>query len=172
MDPNKLPRRALIDSTVLTRALQDQAPDADTPVCVEFWDDMLASGRRMLIAAPTIAEIIRLNASRTIPRTPQVAVVAFDAVAAELLGRNLPIAQLKSLADAEGHNLTYYKYDAMIAACGARHRAECVVTLDRGFAKLGPPLGIDIRHPSDFEDSQQSMRFGGTYFPTPTPAKK
>jgi len=45
-------RVALIDTGVLTRAIGDLSPDADTSVCRSFYDAMLDNARLILIAAP------------------------------------------------------------------------------------------------------------------------
>src|SRR5258705_8150032 len=111
MDPRKLPSRALIDTGVLTRALDDLLPDAKASVCKEFYNAMLSQGHEILIAAPTIAEIIRKDGNRTVPRTRQIEVVAFDDVAAEILGRRLPMDVLKEIRDRRGVTLTHLKYD-------------------------------------------------------------
>jgi predicted nucleic acid-binding protein len=149
MDPNKLPRVALIDTGVLTRAIGDLAPDADTSACRGFYDAMLDNARLILIAAPSIAEVIRKDGKRTVPRTSGIEVVAFDQVAAELLGRRFPMAVLKELVRA-GTTMTYFKYDAMIVACAMRYSAECIVALDDDFATLGAHVGMPVYHPSHF----------------------
>lgn len=81
-----LPERCLVDTGVLIRALR-QRRDDETPACVAFFDAMVSShGKRMLIAAPTVAEMLR-GSSRPLLRTRSLLVVPFDLEAAELLER-------------------------------------------------------------------------------------
>ena len=129
MDPAKLPSRALIDSGLLTRAIGGFATDRFTADCVDFWQAMLARNHDILIAAPSVAEVIRADGKRSIPRSPQIEVVAFDQVAAELLGRQFPISVLKQL-NRPGTSLTHLKYDALIVACAVRYNADCIVSID------------------------------------------
>jgi predicted nucleic acid-binding protein len=145
-----LPGRVAIDSGVLSRALDDMDPDADSPVCRSFWDSMLASSGEILIAAPTLAEVLRAKPGRVVPRTEGVEIVNFDQRAAEDLARLFPIEDLKVWADEEGVPRTYYKYDALIVACAFRHKSECMVTLDPHFKRLGKVVGLPVHHPSRF----------------------
>jgi predicted nucleic acid-binding protein len=150
MDLRRLPRRALIDTGILTRSMGDMPPDTETPVCREFYDAMLENGREILIAAPTVAEVIRANGKRSIPRTPQIEVLAFDQVAAEILGRQMPITVLKEFRANSGANLTHLKYDAMIVACAVRYGAECIVAIDDDFEALAPHVGLETHHPREY----------------------
>jgi len=157
MDPSKLPGRALIDSGVLTRALGDLPSDSDTPACRDFWQAMLAAERDILIAAPSVAEVIRLNGTRSVPRSPQIEVVAFDQVAAEILGRRFPMAVLKQLKHA-GTTLTHFKYDALIVACAVRHNADCIVALDPDIFILAQHTGLPSYQPSHYRTAPVPMR--------------
>jgi hypothetical protein len=80
-------------------------------------------------------------------------VVAFDDVAAIELGLHFPAATLKSLTTSTGLSSTYLKYDALIAACALRHRAEHLVTVNR---RLHPqvPQGLKVTQPCEFRARQ------------------
>lgn len=170
MDPSKLPGRALIDTGLLTRAMGDLPPDEFTPNCKDFYEAMLANGRDLLIAAPTVAEIIRKDGKRQIPRTARIEVVAFDAVAAEILGRRMPMDVLKTIRDQLGTDLTHLKYDALIVACAARYKADCIVALDGHFPPLAATVDIDCFPPSHYLAKQLSLPVTPTVTP-PAPTK-
>jgi hypothetical protein len=119
MDSRKLPGRALVDSGVVTRSMGDLAPDDATEVCKGFYEAMLAFGREILIAAPTIAEVMRKDGLRALPRTNGIEVVAFDDQAALVLGKTFPMDVIKSL-NHSGTSRSYLLYDALIVACGIR----------------------------------------------------
>lgn len=148
-DSRRLPVRALIDSGLVTRAMGDLAPDAETPICKEFYQEMLAHGRELLIAAPTIAEVMRQDGRRNIPRVLGIEVVSFDDQAAQLLGRMFPASVLKSLKRGDT-TLTHLKYDALIMACAVRHQADCVVAIDDDFFSLGAAVGMPVHRPAHF----------------------
>jgi hypothetical protein len=80
MDSKKLPRRALVDSGIVTRAMGDLPSDADTGVCKSFYEAMLTHNREILIAAPTIAEVMRKDAIRSVPRTQVMMKVVMDSI--------------------------------------------------------------------------------------------
>ena len=103
IDVARLPQRALFDTTVVIRALGDRPADARSPACEALWEAMLQNGRQVLIAAPTIAEMARKEgARRSIPRRRGVEVVAFDDLAAELLGRSMPNSILQAATQQAG----------------------------------------------------------------------
>ncbi len=170
MDSKKLPGRALVDTGLLTRAIGGLPADAQTALCREFYEQMLAEGRDVLIAAPTIAEIMRLDGKRTVPRVRNVEVVGFDEQAATLLGAAFPMSVLKKLAAAIGKTTTqtYLKYDAMIVACAMRHGAQCIVALDSDIHELGKEVGIDVYRPDHFLAPQVSLHFAAHAAPAPT----
>jgi predicted nucleic acid-binding protein len=156
MDSRKLPGRALVDSGVVTRSMGDLAPDDATEVCKGFYEAMLAFGREILIAAPTIAEVMRKDGLRALPRTNGIEVVAFDDQAALVLGKTFPMDVIKSL-NHSGTSRSYLLYDALIVACGIRHGAECVVTLDPDIFRLCAAVGFSCRAPSDFLTRQGTL---------------
>jgi predicted nucleic acid-binding protein len=149
MDSRRLPGRALVDSGLVTRAMGDLPPDAETPMCKEFYEAMLSHGRELLIAAPTIAEVMRQDGKRSIPRVLGIEVVSFDDQAAQILGRMFPANVLKSLNHGDT-TLTHLKYDALIMACAVRHNADCVVAIDDDFVVLGKAVGMPVYRPNHF----------------------
>jgi predicted nuclease of predicted toxin-antitoxin system len=91
--------------------------------------------------------VIRKDGKRTVPRTTGIEVVAFDQLAAEILGRRFPMAVLKEIMRS-GTTMSHFKYDAMIVACAVRYSAECIVALDDDFAPLGAHVGMSVYHPT------------------------
>ena len=153
IDTAKLPRRALVDSNVLMRAYGDQPDDPRSSSCVEFFSGMLENSVEVLVAAPTLAEVIRFRAAPP-PRVAGIEIVAFDDYAAFLLGTVFPMSTIKGIAQ-PGVPRGYYKYDALIMATAIRWKAECVVTLDEGFNVLAVHASsagytIAVRGPSFF----------------------
>jgi predicted nucleic acid-binding protein len=141
------------------RALGDLQGDPNAQLCIEFFQAMLANGREILIAAPTLAEVMRKDATKSVPRQVGIDIVGFDDVAAELLGRTFPMSVLKEL-DRSGTTLTHLKYDALIFACAIRHNAECIVTLDSDHKKLSDALkpgGLPVNHPDYYQSPQRSL---------------
>lgn len=159
IDPESLPARCLIDTGVLIRAL-GQFQDDDAAVCRDFFDEMIACGQRMLIAAPSIAEMLR-GRPQPLPRTKSLIPVAFDVRAAELLGLEIPVAVLRSESSMSGHSRTYLKYDAMIVACAKRWAAECIVALDNDHRILAKHVDMPVRHPREFLRKQVDIPFDG-----------
>jgi hypothetical protein len=78
IDPTKLPQRALVDTGVVIRALGERPDDLRSPTCEAFWNAMLENGREILIAAPSLAEVMRQEGKDSFPRRKGVEVVAFD----------------------------------------------------------------------------------------------
>jgi predicted nucleic acid-binding protein len=129
IDVSRLPQRALFDTGVVIRALGERPNDPRSPLCEALWEAMVENGRDILIAAPSIAEMIRQDGKGEIPHRRGVEVVAFDARAAELLGRKFPERVLTLERTNTGLPKHYIKYDAMIVACAVRHRATHFVGL-------------------------------------------
>jgi predicted nucleic acid-binding protein len=158
IDVAKLPQRALFDTTIVIRALGDRPDDARSPACEALWEAMLQNGRQVLIAAPTIAEMARKEgARRSIPRRRGVEVVAFDDLAAELLGRAMPNSILQAATQQAGLPRDYIKYDALIVACAARHRVTHVITLDGDLTGLAAKVGLSVAKPDDFLAAQSRL---------------
>ena len=143
-----LPGRCLVDTGVLIRAL-GQRSDDETPACIDFFNAMVGShGKRMLIAAPTVAEMLRGN-PRPLPRTRSLLVVPFDLQAAKLLGMEMPVEVLRVHRGHDQLPLSYLKYDAMIVACARRWEAECIVALDTDHVTLAAHVGMPVVHPRE-----------------------
>lgn len=156
IDASLLPEKCLLDTGVLIRAL-GQRSDSDASACQAFFDAMVASnGKRMLVAAPTVAEMLRGH-PQPLPRTRSLLVVPFDLRAAELLGTEMPIEVLKTQRIDTNLPLSYLKYDAMIVACAKRWDAECIVALDTDHVVLAKHVGLSVRHPRQFAHRQMRL---------------
>lgn len=157
IDSKLLPTRAMIDTNVFMRGLLGCYPeDPRAKQSIAFCDAMLKDGRKLLVAAPTLAELTRHEGKR-IPRVLGVEVVPFDDRAAELLGLNLPMAKLCHTKSEAGLPLTYLKYDSMIFACAMRGRVEVLVTLDPDHHVLAKHTNISVKQPHEFEAAQTSL---------------
>jgi len=157
IDKTLLPKRVLVDSSVLIMALGDHADDQRAPICVALWDALIQADAQILIAAPSVAELLRSEKKTPLPRTVHVQVVAFDLPAAEILADKLPQRILKAQAVATGDPLQYIKYDAMIVACALRHRAESVITYDGQMVEMCRVAAIRSNTPQDFRDQQTDI---------------
>lgn len=155
IDEKKLPARALFDTGVVIRGIL-QRKDSDTETCKNLWTAMLQAKCDILIAAPTVAEMVRGHRNGP-PEDPLVEVVAFDEDAAYRLGTRLPEQVLEDLRESTGSAEHYIKYDAMIVACAIRHGADCIVTLDKGMIAIAKKAGMIARLPSYFHSDQQSL---------------
>src|SRR5438309_1582548 len=119
VDPEKLPGRACVDTSVLTYALGNpkNVDAAVKEATVAFFEGMQAPGHRILIAAPSLAEMLRADPSFKAPRTHDIEVVHFDDAAAETLARHFPTAVLQDARAALGGvTAGYIKFDAQIVA--------------------------------------------------------
>src|SRR5205814_2099725 len=126
--PEKLPPRALVDTGVLIRALGQKPDDSRAIFCVEFWEAMLEAKRQILIAAPTITEIMRSDeyVAPEIPSVRSVVIVAFDRQAAVDCAKKFPEQMIKNEQASSGLFLNYLRYDALILACAYRYQAVLV----------------------------------------------
>jgi predicted nucleic acid-binding protein len=162
-DRDPLPRRPLIDTGVLIRALGERPDDRYSPICAGLFQDLLAASAEILIAAPSISEILRFGRSQPVPRYRLVQVVSFDERAADWLGNHLPEAVLESVKTLTGLPRHYIKYDALIVACAARHKADCIISLDKGMKRvceaLNPPMLCQT--PLDLGPKQQALALTG-----------
>jgi len=147
-----LPHRALFDTTVIINALGDRPDDPTAPTCKSLFEAMMNDRRQILIAAPTIAELLRSDSGAMAPRSPSIEIVAFDDIAAYHLGTKFPERLLIAKANALKLPRAYMKYDAMIVACATRHRAEVLVTLDKAQAELAKEVGLRAVRPEEFEE--------------------
>lgn len=155
-----LPRRAMLDTGVVIRALRQREDDQG---CVEFWDLMLASKRKVLIAAPTWAEALRSHPDTQIPATTQIVVVPFDRQSAEILAAHIPMVTQKQLAKALSIPCGYFKYDAMIVSCAKRWKADVIVTLDADHRKLAKTIGVQCVSPSQYTSAQIPLPLHGKH---------
>lgn len=155
IDADRLPEVALIDTGVLIRALGHKPEDARSPDAAAFFEAMICAKRRMLVAAPTLAELERGQPDRhaapvPLPRTRYVIIVPFDEVAAVTLAKEFPMAIITSAADETGLSRSQIKYDALIAACAIRHGATCIVSLDEKAMKRRYGTKLPVLQPRDF----------------------
>ena len=157
IDTKLLPGRCLVDTGVLIRAM-GQFEDETAGLCQAFFDAMVKSkNKRMYVAAPTVAEMLRGN-PQPLPRTRSLVVVSFDNSAAELLGTEIPVRVLKELRANTGLSLSYLKYDAMIVACAKRWNVECIVALDTDHVVLATHVNMPVNHPRDFIHRQTRLQ--------------
>jgi predicted nucleic acid-binding protein len=165
-DVKRLPQRALCDSGFWIRALGDRPDDKRSPEAIAFFEEMKRHGRELLMATPTLAELRRGNQKLSVPSTPSVVVVAFDRLAAEVLGTRFNASVIKQQMSKTGYKKAYLQFDALIVACALRHNADCIVSFDNeiGADIEGPELPIhNVRHfrlPlfADAEASSQTAR--------------
>ncbi|NVJ09929.1 type II toxin-antitoxin system VapC family toxin [Myxococcus sp. AM001] len=171
MDPDLLPTSALIDTNVFLRSFGDRPNDKTAPACKEFVDAMLAARRDVLLAAPTVAEILRFRRGTQLPVMDRFIVVPFDDDAARFLGTTFPEDVLVGWAKKTANPLHYYKYDAMIVACAVRWNARCVVALDQGLRDLAAGQGLRVESPDNFRHRQGTLALVPPEAPTSVTAK-
>lgn len=115
---------------------------------------MVDAKNTMVIAAPTIAEIMRFGDGVPLPRTYHWEVASFGRRAAELVARIFPEQIIRAVQQEFGFPLDYIRYDAMIVAVGLVERVSAVVTLDggkNGVAVLARRAGMPAYGPEDFK---------------------
>ena len=156
IDRKALPLRTMIDTGVLIRALGDRPDDPDSAVCRELFESILETGKRILVAAPSIAEFLRGRGGSEPPAFEGVDVISFDYAAASLTGSKFPPSILKSVPGGTG---TALKYDALILGCALRARANCLVTLDARMGPLAEAVRMQLKRPEDFLEPQASLPF-------------
>ena len=156
VDQNTLPQRALLDTNIVILALGDRPTDPRAPACRAFWEMMIECGRDMLIAAPTLAEIVRYS-GKPVPRRKGVEVVAFDSMAAQLLGKHFPQRFIETEANAAAAPKAHVKYDALIASCALRHKAGVLVSYDANLGRLVLAAGLGCKKPEDFRKQQLTI---------------
>jgi predicted nucleic acid-binding protein len=130
IDSRRLPARALLDTMVVSYALGDNPHRREAPICQALWSEMLEREKTILIAAPSVAELMRAEHPRPIPRHRFIEVVDFDRRSAEALGRRLPHRIIDPIAKQLKAPRDSIKYDAMIVACAITHLAEVIISLD------------------------------------------
>ncbi len=137
VDPDdELPASLLLDTTVFLRALGHKVGDPRTRACAHVLETALSTRRRVLIGAPTAAEIHRGKpddgaSPRPFPRVANFLVAPFDERCAQILGEKLPQAELVEFA-VNGLAMTHLKFDSMLVAIAIRYGAACIISLDGG----------------------------------------
>ncbi len=154
IDPELLPAVALIDTGVLIRALGERPNDPDTPECRAFVEAMVRHRREVLIAAPTLSEVLRFKRGQPAPTLEGIIVAAFDADAAIILGQKFPEDMLLEWQKKTQNPLAYYKYDALIVACAMKWQADCIVALDKDIHRLAKQQNLRVERPSAFRTRQ------------------
>ncbi len=157
MDPALLLPRALLDSSVLFGALGSRDSAEDAEACRKLLEAMIENGKTVLIAAPSITELLRGESPVEPPKTMGIIVVGFDDQAARLLAEDFPQEVLVKTRDASGTTLQYIKYDAMIVACAKRHRADCLVTRDAAMERLAKHAKLPCFRPNHFYSRQGTL---------------
>ena len=156
-----LPPRALFDTSVFIKAFNKTDPDHR--VCRDLYEAMKTLPRSILWSTLSIAEILRGEPRRKIPRTPGIIIVPFDYDSATILGRKFPADTLKQWREAgPGAPLDYYKFDAMILAIALRHDVP-LVTTDGPQGKRAKAVGVLAKHPTDYQPQLPLLA------PTPIP---
>jgi predicted nucleic acid-binding protein len=157
IDQALLPSRPLLDSSVLFGALAARDTGPDAQACRKLLDAIMEAGKTILIAAPSIAELLRGSTPVEPPKTMGIIVVGFDDQAARLLAEDFPQEILIKARDATGTPLQYIKYDAMIVACAKRHRADCLVTRDAVMVRLAEQAKVRAYPPQHFYSRQGQL---------------
>jgi predicted nucleic acid-binding protein len=160
IDEKLLPAIVAFDSSVLIPALNPKQAAGD-PACARLFEAMDSANRTILIAAPTFAEFLRGAPKSSLPRRRNVVVVPFDQLAAELLAKDFPSTVLVTLNKKSGLPRHYIKYDAMIVACAARHRAGHFVSTDDQQRELAKKIGLTVRTPSEYLTKQPKLPLAG-----------
>lgn len=159
VDVAKLPEKMLFDTGILIRALGARQEEFISPACVAIFKEMTkkGSGRSVIVAAPTVAELLRHPSPLSVPVHKQVIVVSLDGPGAKKLGEVAPETFLVDHSRAFSQSHHYVKYDALIVACGSRAKATAAVSLDRGFRALAEKFGMTAFHPGDLISGTQFL---------------
>lgn len=158
IEPQVLPDTALVDTQVLILALGDRPKDPRSLICKAFLRAMQDNGKQILIAAPTLAEVLRGGSpKKSVPKAKGICVVPFDERAAEILGTKFPKETFRQEKADTGLSLNFIKYDALIVACAIRHDAKCMITLDRGMTNFAKRVELSTAKPEDFETRQTEL---------------
>jgi predicted nucleic acid-binding protein len=158
----------LIDTNVFLRSFGDRPNDPASPACKAFVDAMLAARRDVLLAAPSVAEILRFKRGTQLPVMDRFVVVPFDDDAARILGMKFPEELLLEWARKTNNPRHYYKYDAMIVACAVRWSARCMVALDQGLCELAASQGLRVEKPDAFRHPQGALALAPLAAPAST----
>ena len=153
IDESKLNARMLLDTSVVVQALDEKRKDeGGLAVSRALWKAAVKSGR-IVIAAPTFAELLRGGT----PLTQPIEVVAFDRGAARLLAEKLPKTTMAEIREVYGVTRRAANFDAMIVACGLRHRAACLVSRDEKQRQIAEKAGLVAVEPEHFLGAQTTL---------------
>lgn len=152
------PRRPLVDSNVLIAAWTQRRVEPDRDVCAEFLQGAENDDCLILVATPSISELLKGTPPLELPRKKSLVPVPFDRRAAYILGKDFPASTLQALREEAGSPPSHYiKYDALIVACAKSANADCIVTLNiRHMERLAHHIGLLCRHPSAYRHPRQS----------------
>jgi predicted nucleic acid-binding protein len=156
------PRRPLVDSDVLIAAWTERRVEPAREDCLAFLEGVENNDGVILIAAPTVSELLKGSPSIEPPRRKSIEVVPFDRRAAWILGKDFPATALQKLRTAAGNPQGhYFKYDALIVACAKAAKADCLITLNtKDFSGLARHIGLKCQLPSAYRRPRQSkMQF-------------
>lgn len=150
----------MFDTTVLVAASGGRTRPDQEGACRPLFDAIVSTGRTVLVATPTFAEFLRKERARAIPHLAHIEVVPFDRLAAQLLAEKFPkevLTRYRDESDKKAPPIDYIKYDAMIVACGVRHRADVFVSLDTDQRKMASKVGLSVAWPRDYMGRQQLL---------------
>ncbi len=152
IDPLRIPHRVMIDTGVLIRALEYASHENDprAAVCRAFWTTALRrTTAQMLIAAPSVTELLIKPNHEPIPLTRRVQVVSFDGTAARMLAEAFRGAVFQSMRGEFAKDAI--RYDCLIAACARKHGAMALVSLDTKLMRRAcEAVGVRYCTPWDF----------------------
>jgi len=152
-----LPARVMLDSSVLTITRLESEHD-EAPLCQTIYRELLKAGKTILLPTPAISEYISHPPHVPPPRQRGVEVVAFDDLAAAILGRSFPPHVFQKSRE-PGSTRATVKYDSMIVACALRGRAGALISRDRGQRNLAAAVGLDAYDPRDIAPAAQGDLF-------------
>ena len=151
IEAKRLPRRALVDSSVLSPAFGVQV-DSDDEAAYEFVSAMIANGRELLVSTLTVAEL-RKRGSAGPPRVRGLLIVPFDLQCAEILADAFPGEIFREFSGDQEKTRLGVKYDALIVATGLRHRVDCLVSGDKRQRNLADRVGLEAREAGSWRAS-------------------
>jgi predicted nucleic acid-binding protein len=160
IDIRKLPNVVMFDTTCLVAASGGATRPDQAGACGPLFDAIIEAGRTLLVAAPTFAEFLRKRKAKPIPHLAHIEVVPFDRMAAQVLAERFPKEALTRYRDQSSKGsppIDYIKYDAMIVACGVRHKADVFVSLDDDQRKMAVAVGLKVASPRDYMGRQQEL---------------
>jgi predicted nucleic acid-binding protein len=150
----------MFDTTALVAASGGRVRPDQEGACKPLFDALVSARKTILVATPSFAEFLRKAGRRAIPHLSSIEVVPFDRLAAQLLAKEFPKEALTHYRDASDKSkppLDYIKYDAMIVACGVRHKAGVFVSLDTDQRKMAVKVGLTVAWPRDYMGAQQVL---------------